>query len=493
MYILKNAGISIIRNKGRNILIAIIIIIIAFSCAISLAILNSANTIVKAYESKYVTEASISINRDKLMQNFRDNPESNEGRIEKFNEIAQITKEEIIKYGDSKYVSSYYYTYQTSVNSTNIEKATDSISNDQNIMGMPGGKGPGEEIKNNRLNNGDFELIGYSSYEAMSDFISGKYTISEGEVNSDFSSNTCVISNELASINSLNVGDVIKVVNPNNESLVYELKISGIYTENSEESKNMQNMFSNSANQIITNVNFIETMISDDESLNTTITPTFILTSSEVVDNFANEVSEKGLSEYYSVTNNLETVTEATKSITNVKTFATIFLIIILLIGSVVLLVLNMINIRERRYEIGVLRTIGMKKIYVIFQFMCELLIVCLVSLVIGTGLGAISSVPIANKLLASEIENSKNQFENINNNFGGNMPNMERPDNKGGKMEFNGVANVEQVNDINAVVDFKVVLQLLVIGVVLTIISSASSMIAINRFSPLTILKERS
>ena len=61
------------------------------------------------------------------------------------------------------------------------------------------------------------------------------------------------------------------------------------------------------------------------------------------------------------------------------------------------------------------------------------------------------------------------------------------------GKMNFNGVVTIEQVDNMEAVVDFKVLLQLLAIGVSLTIISSISSCVAIARFSPLTILKERS
>ena len=47
MYILKNAWISITRNKSRNILIAIIITVISAACAITLAIRNSANKIVE--------------------------------------------------------------------------------------------------------------------------------------------------------------------------------------------------------------------------------------------------------------------------------------------------------------------------------------------------------------------------------------------------------------------------------------------------------------
>ena len=50
MYILKNAITSITRSKGRNILIAIIIIVISAACAITLSIRNSADKIVKSYE-----------------------------------------------------------------------------------------------------------------------------------------------------------------------------------------------------------------------------------------------------------------------------------------------------------------------------------------------------------------------------------------------------------------------------------------------------------
>ena len=50
MYIFKNAWKNITRNKGRNILIEIIIIVIAAASSITLAIRESANKIVTAYQ-----------------------------------------------------------------------------------------------------------------------------------------------------------------------------------------------------------------------------------------------------------------------------------------------------------------------------------------------------------------------------------------------------------------------------------------------------------
>ena len=78
-----------------------------------------------------------------------------------------------------------------------------------------------------------------------------------------------------------------------------------------------------------------------------------------------------------------------------------------------------MINIRERKYEIGVLRTIGMKKSKVSIEFVSELLIVCIISLIIGAFAGSLLSVPVSNKLLSQEIENANSKYEDISNNFG--------------------------------------------------------------------------
>ena len=58
---------------------------------------------------------------------------------------------------------------------------------------------------------------------------------------------------------------------------------------------------------------------------------------------------------------------------------------------------------------------------------------------------------------------------------------------------KIQGVAEIEEVHEIQAVVDMKVLGELLIIGLGITILSSVSSMVAIARFSPLTILKERS
>lgn len=492
MYILKNALTSIVRNKGRNLLIGIIILVISCAVSVTLAINNSSSSLIKSYESKYEVEVTLGVNRGGMMQNFNpeDRENSKDNMKEMFDSANQITEEDIKNYADSDYVKSYYYTMQTGVNSDTLEKAEMTSSNGNN---MPEGRGPGgkEEFKNQ--SSGDFTLKGYSSIESMNEFIEGSYTITDGEVSDDFDSNYCLINSELATLNEINVGDTIVVVDSDDSSKTYELVVSGIYEEKTDNDNGMS-MFANSVNTIITNTNFINKMKENNEDLNVSTTPTFILKNSDVVEKFSEELTEKGLSEYLTVQTNLDQVENATSTISNVKTFAVTFLIITLIIGTVVLLVINMINIRERKYEIGVLRTIGMKKSKVCLQFISELLIVSFVALILGCGIGATMSVPISNSLLKNEITSSQNETNNIRDNFGkGQNGDMQRTDDNFNDRGFKGVATVQAFDSIDAVVDFKVLLELLGIGLMITLISSISAITSIQKFSPLTILKERS
>ena len=61
------------------------------------------------------------------------------------------------------------------------------------------------------------------------------------------------------------------------------------------------------------------------------------------------------------------------------------------------------------------------------------------------------------------------------------------------GNEKFSGTTSINKVDDINAVVDFTVLGQLLALGLALTIIGSLAACVAIARFSPLEILRERS
>ena len=111
MYVIKNAIKSITRNKGRNILMAIIIIVIASASAVTLSIKKAANTIIDSYSNKYDVVASIGINRENLIQPSENGSTDITDAKEAYNNLGELSIEDIEKYGDSEYVKSYYYTY----------------------------------------------------------------------------------------------------------------------------------------------------------------------------------------------------------------------------------------------------------------------------------------------------------------------------------------------------------------------------------------------
>ena len=491
MFILKNALISITRNKGRNILIGVIIFVIACACTITLAINNTASDLINSYESAYDKELTISFDRKNMVKDidFGDK-ENRESMKEKFNNISSYTIEDVKNFADSKHIKSYYYTYTISLNGNNIEKAESENDSDSKRPSFPGGE-------NSFVGSSyDFTLNGYSSLDSMSEFIDGKYEMVEIADNAwdiAFDGNYVFINEELASYNNLKLNDKIKFEDEDGNT--YEFEIVGIYKDNEESSSSPQSMFSNSTNTIITNADSLVSITSSNESVKESINPTFIIDDYKNADKIKEEFYEKGLDENYTVETNEEQATTGLTSIQNVKSFANTFLIITLVIGGTILFIINMINIRERKYEIGVLRTIGISKVKLTMQFVSELLIVGFVALMLGACIGGTMSKPVSNSLLSSEIKNSQSEKEEVRRNFGGPGgkdfdPDMNMPDKSFSKK---GTPNVEAYDSIDAVVNIRVLLELLGIGLGLILISSISAMVSIQRFSPLTILKERS
>ncbi len=486
MFILKNAWIAIKRNKGRNILIGIIILIIACACTITLAIKNTAVDLIDSYKSAYDKEVTIGFNRENMMKDFDPSQEeSKEEKREMFENISNYTITDIEKYADSDYIEDYYYTYNVGLNGNNIKKAEIELESDDNRPKNFGGHG-------NAMNESstDFNLTGYSSLDAMNEFITGTYTMSKITDNAwdiAFNGNYVFINEELAKYNDLNLNDKIKLEDEDGNT--YEFEVIGIFKENDNGENQPMSMFSNSANTIVTNANAVSNLTNTNKNLSGTVNPTFIIDSYENVDKLQSEFYEKGLDKNFLLQTNEEEATSAVSSVKNVNSFATTFLVITLIIGGIVLFVINMINIRERKYEIGVLRTIGISKLKLTLQFVSELLMVALVALMLGAVIGGVSSKSISNSLLANEINSSNENAQEIDKNFGGNT---NRPEHRNG-MFGKGKPVVQAYTSINAVVDLTVLLELLGIGLTLVLISSIASMVSIQRFSPLTILKERS
>ena len=121
-------------------------------------------------------------------------------------------------------------------------------------------------------------------------------------------------------------------------------------------------------------------------------------------DDFAKELKVKGLDDVYEPVTDSASYKKIVEPVENLSSITTLFIIVVLVLGSIILILLNTMSIRERKYEIGVLRAIGMKKAKVTIGIVIESLVITACCLVIGLGIGAVVAKPISNSMLNKQI-----------------------------------------------------------------------------------------
>ena len=554
MYIIKNAFRCIGRSKGRNILIGIIALVIAISACIGLSIRQaSENAKTTALEGLSIT-ATISYDRASAMGQMGGGRPGGFGGGGGFNRdqfadmmgsASSLTLEEYQKYAEASTVQDFYYTltayFNGSENFSPVSDETEDSESDSELngsleeensgrpSGFPGGMG---SMMGGMFSSGDFSIIGYSSDSAMTAFINGNASIVDGTMFDEGTSELdCVISEELAMYNELAVGDTVIITNPSLETESYTLTISGIYTssENNDFSMSMFGASQDPANRIYMSAAALQTVLDASEENSTTITndygreseskitgtlsATYSFADTESYYAFETEVRSLGLSEDYKVSSSdISAYENSLAPLDTLSTMAGWFLIVILIIGGVILVVLNIFNVRERKYEVGVLTAMGMKKWKVAAQFMCEILVITMIAVILGAGIGAVSSVPVTNALLEGQVESQNSQQSQMEENFGrpgnfgggfpgGNMGGMpgempsDRPDDIGGGKNpfgdmFDSAANY--ITEVDSAMNLTVVFKMIGVGLLLTLVASAASVLFIMRYDPLKILANR-
>lgn len=588
MFIIRNAWRNVIRNKGRNILIAIIVAIIAAAATIGLAIRQAAVTARETGLENTTITAQISFDRSKAISELRESSNSSDSSDSSsdsssapdFDAMREAMSDKQLSLSDyetyakaSSAVKSTYYTETASLAATDdfqpVEDSTSSSSSSSgsssnssssdnsnssnNAQQQPDGDmgaGRGGDMGGMTMTSGDFSLVGFSSDEAVSNAANGTFTMSDGEVfgydsNSD---GNVIISKELADFNNLSVGDTFTVKNATDDSTTYTLTVVGIY-ENDTESSNqmggpMRSTAADPANAIYTSISTLKslgldadsTVSSTDSNGNTTETAaaqlsyTYVFASKDDYETFTSDVTKAGLSDDYTVSSaDVEQYESSLVPLNNLAQFALTLLWIVLGVGAVVLVVITLFNVRERKYEVGVLTAIGVKKIKVAAQFTFELLVVTMIGLALGAAGGAIASVPVSNQLLAAQVEQQEAQLTSQNAQFGRGMQgpgaageatsdsndsssadssnSADSSDSSSSDSAANNAPSqpsgngprgmmgqaVNYVSSVNATVSLKVVGQLLLIGLGLTLIAALVAVVFVMRYEPLQILADRS
>lgn len=492
MYLVKNAIRNVVRNKGRNILIGIIILIITTCTCIGLSINKAASNLVDTYKNTNPLEISFSLD----MSNLRGASDDEK------NDFKSLTVDDIKNYADSDLVKDYYYTLETSISGVNIDAVDTNTRDNSEERGNMGD----DKKFDKQMSMGDFRITAYSDFSYLEDFVDGTKKIKEGKmIDKSSSENEVVISEDLAEENDLSIDSEIVLCLTDDEDTTFTYKVVGIYEDNSDSSSsNFMNMNAlNSSNQIYTNLTRVSEILeksgaNDDDTKfvpNNGLSAKFYLKNNDYLEKFEKEVRNKGLSDYYSVSTNEDEILATLRPIKSLSSFSMNFLIVIIVIGIGVLSVINFLNIRDRKYEIGVLRAIGMSKLKVTLQLVLEILFVALISLILGTGIGVLTSQPVTNKMLESEIKSYQEQIENNQNNFGGegfDKPSQDMQMDKGRKDNQSKSQNIDYVDSLKVKIDLIIILELFAISLLVTASSAIVASVVINKYNPNKILQNR-
>ena len=394
MYIIKNALRSISRSKGRNILIGIIIFVISLSSCLALSIREAAKSAQASALDDLEITASISPDRKSMMDSFEDR----DAMKEAISLTQGLSLEELEIYAEAESVKNFYYTYSASMNGSSIEAvdstgiASDEADSAEQANDQPG-MGPGQDRTDGGMQSGnlgtqgDFTLSGYSSDEAMTDFIDGISSITSGSMFTEGTAdNTCVISEELAAYNDLSVGDTITLYSLDTQREdVFE--IVGIFSGTEGMSKDAMMADGIPANQGYIDMNSYQKMWNE-TTLELGSLDVYVDSAENVQDVLETiqnlpEIKDKTFT-YSTDTENFDLISNPLSSI---QTMVGTAVVVIAVTGAVIIVLLLVLWTRGRKKEAGILIAVGRSKLEIVLQFLMENILIAIPAVAASLGL----------------------------------------------------------------------------------------------------------
>lgn len=414
---LKRSWLSIKRKLGRTVILTLIFFMMA-NLVLAAFIIKSAVSAQMNY-AKSTLGGTVSIQAD--MDTIRDNQKIEIERggdpSEMFKEMdrpsvdVETANEIATTYTD--YIKDYSYEVSASANSNELETVETKGFNGGGMGNMPGMPGFGNFSNNSSDTlDSDITISGVNAYAYISGVKNETITIKDGTYFDEDSTDSVMISYEFAELNSLSVGGTFTIKNIYTENEI-TLTIIGIY-DSSEERAN--------ANTMYMNTETAAKFLSDDDynSGNYDVdNVNFYMNNSDNADEFVNKINDEfsELSE-----NNLKVAVDTSEydsvasSITSVGGFADTILIIVIIAAAIIITLIVTINVKDRRYEIGVLMSLGANKKNVIGQIATELLIVGTFGFALASLTGTVFASTLGNAILESQTNSSNQQSEK---NFG--------------------------------------------------------------------------
>ncbi|MCY9030596.1 ABC transporter permease [Bacillus inaquosorum] len=485
MNFIKRAFWNMKAKKGKTLLQLFVFTVICVFVLSGLTIQSAAQKSSELARQELGGSVTLQVDRQKQMEKQQDS-----GEKRSF-ESTPIKVSDANKLAALDHVKSYNYTTSASANAGNFDAIESSSSSDSsssssssNAKNSQGGGQGGPQMFQ-----ADLSIEGVISTALVDDFSDGDSKITDGRAitKSDVGKKVTVINETLAEENDLSVGDSITIESATDEDTTVKLKIVGIYKTTSSGDDQAQNFsFLNPYNKLYTPYTATAALKGDDYK-NTIDSAVYYMDDAKNIDAFIKAAKKTSIDfDTFTLNTNDQLYQQMVGPIENVASFSKNVVYLVSVAGAVILGLIVMMSIRERKYEMGVLMAIGEKRWKLIGQFLTEILIVAVIAIGIASLTGNLVANQLGNQLLTQQISSSTDSTQTASGQMPGGGGGM------GGGMFGHSSANVDVIDSLNVAVSMNDMLVLGGIGIFIAIIATLLPSISVLRLHPKTILTKQ-
>ncbi|EHD1702461.1 ABC transporter permease [Listeria monocytogenes] len=499
MNFFKRAWLSMKARKGRSVLQLIIFTVVCVLILSGFTIQSAADKASELAREQLGGTVTLTVDREKQMQAMRDEAASSDSSSTESKpqfESSPIDVSDANELAKLNHVASYNYYSSTQALASGfdpIESSGDTSSSSDETSTTTETQGPGGGQGGPQMVDADLSISGLLDSATSTDFEAGTSELTSGVAitSADKDKNVAMVEENLAEENDWKVGDSFTVTSSDGNTKV-TLKIVGIYKTTDSGSDMAQNFsFLNPYNKVYVPYTIANTIKGSDYK-NTVDSAVYTMDDAANISAFEKEAKKVDSIDWdtFKLDANDTLYQQMIGPINSVASFSKNVVYIVSIAGALILGLLVMMQVRDRKYEMGVLLAIGEKRGKLIAQFFVEILIVALVSF----GLAAASSHYVAqlagNQLLAQQ-NSSTNETTTSTENRGPGGGGQGGPGGFGQSVS-NLTKNTEQIKELDIQVTLEDMLKMGGIGIGIAFISVLLPAALVLRMNPKTILTKQ-
>lgn len=499
MNFFKRAWLSMKARKGRSVLQLIIFTVVCVLILSGFTIQSAADKASELAREQLGGTVTLTVDREKQMQAMRDEAASSDSSSTESKpqfESSPIDVSDANELAKLNHVASYNYYSSTQALASGfdpIESSGDTSSSSDETSTTTETQGPGGGQGGPQMVDADLSISGLLDSATSTDFEAGTSELTSGVAitSADKDKNVAMVEENLAKENDWKVGDSFTVTSSDGNTKV-TLKIVGIYKTTDSGSDMAQNFsFLNPYNKVYVPYTVANTIKGSDYK-NTVDSAVYTMDDAANISAFEKEAKKVDSIDWdtFKLDANDTLYQQMIGPINSVASFSKNVVYIVSIAGALILGLLVMMQVRDRKYEMGVLPAIGEKRGKLIAQFFVEILIVALVSF----GLAAASSHYVAqlagNQLLAQQ-NSSTNETTTSTENRGPGGGGQGGPGGFGESVS-NLTKNTEQIKELDIQVTLEDMLKMGGIGIGIAFISVLLPAALVLRMNPKTILTKQ-